>query len=529
MNRTEHALPLLSEYMKKVAREFPDRPAFIYHDQRITYREFANASERLARYLLTAGVKPGDRIAYIFTPRPEFFYLYMAASQIGAIIVGMSTRHTPDEMRYILKGSEASMIVTLATMYGIDYQERLGQILPECPSVKQIVVVDGPPVLEGAVAFEDTATLEYPEMAKSLAERENQRGPDDGLLIVYTSGSTGQPKGALMTHRNIIHMSLVLVGELGVLPEDIWLNHLPMNHVAGATELGASAIIAGSTQVLEGFAPDKALAVIEKYKVTVLGQVPTMYAMEFALPDYGRYDLSSLRAAVISGAPAPTELLRKMVETMVPVCYNCLGLTEVSGLITYTAAGADLETLNQTVGKCAPEFEMKIVDQNRKPVPDGTPGEIAYRGTSVIKEYFKLPDATKAAIDEAGWLYSGDLGFIDDDGNLRLVGRAKEMYITGGYNVYPPEIEDCLMRYPGVMMTACIGVPDPIQGEVGRAYIVPLPGVTLDAAEIQAFLEKHLADYKVPRQYVFREMLPMTLLGKIEKKLLRQEIEDELK
>ncbi|MGE5396349.1 MAG: class I adenylate-forming enzyme family protein, partial [Chitinophagales bacterium] len=249
--------------------------------------------------------------------------------------------------------------------------------------------------------------------------------------------------------------------------------------------------------------------------------------MEFAQPDYDKYDLSSVRIVLISGAMAPMELLTKMVNTICPNCYNSLGLTEVSGLITYTPKGASLETLNKTVGRCAPEFEMKLVDKERNPVPDGTPGEIAYRGTSVIKEYYKLPEATAAAIDEEGWFYSGDLGLIDEDGNLRMVGRAKELYITGGYNVYPAEVEEYIMRYPGVMMCACVAVPHKIMGEVGRAYVVPQPGETLDGDAIQRFLQDYLADYKIPRQFIFRDSLPMTLLGKIEKKLLRQEVEKE--
>jgi fatty-acyl-CoA synthase len=226
---------------------------------------------------------------------------------------------------------------------------------------------------------------------------------------------------------------------------------------------------------------------------------------------------------------APLETLRKMRDTMCDNCYNCLGLTEVSGLITYTAKGDSLETLNLTVGKVAPDFEMKLVDPKRQTVADGEVGEIAYRGTSVIKEYFKLPEATAAAFDKEGWFYSGDLGLIDEDGNLRMVGRSKEMFITNGENIYPAEIEEAIMRYPGVMLCAVVAVPHEIAGEVGRAYIAPLPDVTIEVEKLKEFLKEYLASYKIPREYVFREMLPMTLLGKIEKKVLRQEVEAELK
>ncbi|MGE5397078.1 MAG: long-chain fatty acid--CoA ligase, partial [Chitinophagales bacterium] len=315
---TEGALRLLSDYMKKGAQDYPDKPAFIFREQRVSYREFAEKTERFARYLLKMGVQKGDRIAYIFIPRPEFFYLYMAASRIGAIIVGMSTRYTANEMEFILKNSEASYIVTMATMYDIDYQERLGQILPNCPLVKHIAVVEGAPVLENAVSFEEIINDEYSEYVGALEKREAEISTHDGLIIVYTSGSTGQPKGALMSHQNIIHMSLVEISQCEAVPEDIWLNHLPVNHVSGATEVGATSIVANSTQILEPFNPVRVLEIIQKERVTILGQVPTMYAMEFAQPDYDKYDLSSVRIVLISGAMAPMELLTKMVNTICP-------------------------------------------------------------------------------------------------------------------------------------------------------------------------------------------------------------------
>lgn len=529
MGHTDGALRLISDYVQKGALEKPDHIAFIHGENKITYQELARETERLACYLLKIGVAKGDRIAYLSVPRPEFFHLYMAASRIGAIIVGIGTRQSDKEIEYVLNNSEATYIFHLHSMYEFDYQERFSKILPACPSVKGLVIIGGEAKLANAIAFDDVMKGDYSEFKEALLEREAQVSTDDGLIIVYTSGSTGVPKGALMSHQNIIHMSLVEIGMCGANSDDIWINHLPVNHVSGATEVGATAIISNSTQVLEPFNPQKALELIEQHKVTVLGQVPTMFAMEFAMPDYGKYDLSSLRVVVISGAPAPMETLKQMHETMCDNCYNCLGLTEVSGLITYTAPGDSLETLNLTVGKVAPDFQLKLVDSNRQEVPQGEVGEIAYRGTSVIKEYFKLPEATQAAFDDAGWFYSGDLAMFDDDGNIRMVGRSKELYITNGENIYPAEIEDAIMRYPGVMFCACVAVPHKIAGEVGRAYIVPIPGVEINVDELKEFLKEYLASYKIPREYIFREMLPMTMLGKIEKKLLRQEVEAEIK
>lgn len=529
MSYTEGALPLISDYVKKGALERPAHIAFIHQDNKINYETLAQQTEKLACYLLKIGVAKGDRIAYISTPRPDFFYLYMAAARIGAIIVGIGTRQTDREVEYVLNNSEASYIFILHSMYEFNYQERFAKILPNCPSVKGLVIFGGAAQLDNAIAFDEIMQGDYSEYKEALLEREASVSPHDGLIIVYTSGSTGVPKGALMSHQNIVHMSLVVIGTCEAVSEDVWINHLPVNHVSGATEVGATAIIGNCTQVLEPFNPQKALELIEKHKVTLLGQVPTMFAMEFAMPDYEKYDLSSLRAVVISGAAAPMETLIKMRETMCHLCYNCLGLTEVSGLITYTAPDDSLETLNLTVGKVAAEFELKIVDENRQELPDGEIGEIAYRGTSVIKEYYKLPEATKAAFDDEGWFYSGDLAMIDADKNIRMVGRSKEMYITNGENIYPAEIEDAIMRFPGVMLCACVAVSDKIAGEIGRAYIVPLPEYEINVDELKVFLKEYLASYKIPREYIFRDILPMTMLGKIEKKLLRQEVEAELK
>lgn len=524
MNHTEGALRLLSDYMLKGAREKPDHIALIAGNERVSYAELTRRVEKLASYFIKIGVQKGDRLAYVFTPCPEFIYLYMAASRIGAVITGMGTRQTEPEMIFVLNNSQASHIISLHSMYDIDYQDRFEKILPHCPTVKNLVIAKGEARLEQAVSLDEILQADYAEHLEALQAREAQVFTDDGLLIVYTSGSTGTPKGALMSHRNIIHMCLVEIAMCGGNGDDIWLNHLPVNHVSGATEVGATAIVANATQVMEPFNPARALELVQTEKVTTLGQVPTMFAMEFALPNYDSYDLSSLRAVVISGAPAPVETLRKMRGTMCDNCFNCLGLTEVSGLITYTEPGASLETLNLTVGKCAPEFEMKLTDPQRREVPQGQVGEITYHGTSVIKEYFMLPEVTNASFDADGWFYSGDLGMIDEDGNLRMVGRSKEIYITNGYNVYPAEVEDAIMRYPGVMMCACVGAPHPVSGEIGRAYVVPLPGQNIDFDLLKVFLKDQISSYKIPGEYVLREMLPMTMLGKIEKKLLRQEV-----
>ncbi|NLV16290.1 MAG: acyl--CoA ligase [Syntrophomonadaceae bacterium] len=531
-NRLEGALPLLSDYMRKWAREMPDHAALIYQDQPMSYRELEHNAEQLAKYMLSIGVKKGDRIAYVMVCRPEFFVLYMAASMIGAIIVGMNVRHTPPEMEYVLNNSLSSHVMAQYSLAEINYQERLAKALKNIPAFGQVWIYGGPVEMPNAISVEEILAGDYSQYDQELKEREAQVGPDDGLIIVYTSGTTGHPKGAVLTHHNVVSMSLVLIDEFhlptGMKPEHHVLHMVPTNHVSGATEWGAAPLVAGATQVLLGsFDPTLALQMAEKYKVEMLEGVPTMWALMFAHPNFKDFDLSSVQFCMIGGAPAPKDILSKMLE-LAPYCCNPMGMTETAGLSTYSDRGSSLESLNLSVGKCAPEWELKLVDADRKEVPQGTVGEISYRGAIVFKEYFNMPEATAAAKDSEGWFYSKDMGMIDENGDLRLVGRLQEMYITGGYNVYPAEIEEQISRYPGVLMNAVIPVPHPIMGEVGRGFIVPKPGEIVDPAALQEYLKDYLADYKIPRQWEIRDSFPLTTLGKIEKKILKKELEERL-
>lgn len=526
MNRIEGALPLLSDYVRKNAEERPDSKAFIVGENIISNRQFHEESQKLARYFMQCGVQKGDRIAYICTAQPEFFYLYTAASMVGAIIVGMGTRFTPREYEYIIGNSKAEYIFCRINLGAeIDYQEKLTQVLPHAPWVKQVIIVGGDPTIPLGVSYEEIMKADYSDMQSALEERSAGINELDGLLIVYTSGTTGSPKGALMSNQNIIHVALITADEIGSDSGSIWLNHMPVNHVSGATEIGASAIVSASCQVLmEAFHPLHTLQFVEKYKISAFGQVPTMYAMEFALPNFDQFDLSSLQCCVVSGSPLSEELAIKIYNHMCPNISNDLGMTETAGLVTFTRKGAAPAEIASTIGLVPPEFEFKIVDKDRQEVKPGETGELTYRGTNVIKEYFMLPEATAKAIDNEGWFYSGDLAMMGQDGQLHMMGRSSEMFISGGNNVYPAEIEEVLGNFENIMFSACLGVPDPLWGEIGRAYIVPKPGTSVDEAKLQSYLEANLVRYKIPRQFIFRNSLPLTSIGKVEKKLLKQEI-----
>lgn len=324
----------------------------------------------------------------------------------------------------------------------------------------------------------------------------------------------------MLSHRNIISNIEVEVRHFHLRSSDRMVLHLPMNHVGGATEMTMGAIIAGATMlVLDRFHPQKTLELVQKERATFLGQVPTMFIMELNLPNFQGYDLSSLDRLAVAGAPTPTEVMKRMME-IAPVITG-YGMTEVAGFVTYTEVKDDPETVARTVGRVAPEFELRVIGSDGKELPAGEIGEVIVRGPCVMQGYYGNEEATREAIDPDGWYYTGDMGYLDDRGYLTLAGRKKEMYITGGYNVYPPEVEEALSLHPDVLLSACIGVPDQVLGEVGKAFIVPRPGRVIEPDALRAYLADRLAEYKIPRYFELKENLPMTPLGKVDKKLLK--------
>ncbi|HEX3012185.1 MAG TPA: class I adenylate-forming enzyme family protein [Syntrophomonadaceae bacterium] len=528
MGRTDGALKLLSDYLERNAQLYPDKEAVLYEDQRITWKEYNEKSKVLARYLLKIGVQRHDRISYLMNTCPEWLVLYMAASRVGAILVGCGTALMPPEIEYQVTNSESKYIFVTG---GFDpsLPKKIAQIWPDCKTVKGVYQVEGD-LIPGALNYYDIFKEDYMEYDDALKEREFQLDTWDGLLTVYTSGTTGKPKGALMSHRNIIISCLVESDEMDNKPDSVWMAQLPCNHVGEATELAITPMMTGAKVILlPKFSPHKTLELIEKERISILGQVPTMFAMLFNLPDYDKYDKSSIETVYISGSPAERKLLEKMFATLSTHVTNSLGMSETAGLTTYTPKWSDIETLIKSVGKVFPELELRLVDKDRKTVHRGEIGEIAYRGDTVIKGYLANEKATKEAIDENGWFYAGDMAMEDEDGLLIMMGRTKEMFICGGENVYPPEVEEAIRQYDKVEECAVVAVPDPILQEVGRAYIIPKEGCTINEEELKAYLKKNLAKYKIPHQFIFRKELPLTSIGKIEKKKLNQEVAQEYK
>lgn len=513
----------LDEVLDATAKRLPDKEGVVFNDQRIPWQTFNQQVTNLASALIELGVQRGDRIGVISTTRPEYLCVYMAAARIGAILVGFNILYTAVELERLVKLTTPKVMIVLDKTKDRAIAATLKPLFDKLTFIQKFLVI-GDDVPKEMDPFNPLMHTERPHMQQALAARKREMDTEDGVLIVFTSGSTGVPKAAVLNHRSIISTILAQVREFGYREEDRVLQNKPMNHVGGTTNQTMPSVASGATLIfMDHFHPVRVLEIIEREKITFLGQVPTMFIMELNLPTFKDYDLSSLRIAAVSGAATPIPIMYKIMA-MAKHAITGYGMTETGGYITYTKPDDNPETIATTAGAIAPDFEMRIVDNSRQPVPTGQAGEVAIRGNCLFKGYFQNPEATAESRDSDGWFYSGDLGYLDERGYLTLVDRKKDMYITGGYNVYPREIEQHISLHPKVSLVAVMGVDDAIMGEVGVACVTAMPGMKITPDEIKSHCISGLAEYKIPRLFLIQETLPLTPLGKIDKPRLRQEL-----
>jgi acyl-CoA synthetase (AMP-forming)/AMP-acid ligase II len=499
-------------------------PAIVFNERNISYSELNEATDRFAKALINLGVEKGDKVLTILPQRPEYVISFLGASKMGAVTVPMDVRYREAELMHLCSIIEPKIIVSIPQYRNYDFAAVLDELKPELRSIKCYIIVGRSDALTGALDFESLLDKEYNHLENELEGRKKALNEDDDLIIIFTAGTTGRPKGAILSHKNAVQMNLAVHEKFEIQQGDRILLHLPPSHVGGSTDIITQSIVSGITMViLEHFRPDEALKLIEKERVTILGQVPTMYAMEFGLPDFEKYDLSSLRVLVVSGEMVPQDLMKKILELDKPVL-NAYGCTEADS-VTFTDIRDSEEKLMRQgyVGKPLPGFEVKMVDRDRKVLPVNQVGEVAIRGPIVCKGYYKMPEETALVFDVEGWFYTGDLGFLDEEGCLHLVGREKKIIRTGGYTVIPDEIENVLMLHPKVHLAAVVGVPNKLFGEVGWAFVVPRPGAHLTPEELLNLCKEKLADYKVPRRIIFKDSLPLTRLGKVASSQLKEE------
>jgi fatty-acyl-CoA synthase len=523
-------LPLLGETvgenLRRVAERFPEREALVVVHQgyRATYRQFWEETGRIARALLVRGVKKGDRVGIWAPNRYEWVVLQYATARMGAILVNINPAYRLHEVEYALKHSGVSTLVLARSFRGADYVAMVRDVRIRCPELRQTIVIDD----EWADLREDARRLSDEELGR--LEKELQF--DDAINIQYTSGTTGFPKGATLSHHNILNNGFFIGEFLRYTERDRVCIPVPLYHCFGMV-LGNMAITThGAAMVFPGesFDPLTVMRTVQAERCTSLYGVPTMFIAELDHPEFASFDFSSLRTGIMAGSPCPVEVMKKVQKEMhMPEVTICYGMTETSPVSTQSRTDDPLEKRVSTVGQVHPHVEVKVIDPTTgRILPRGQPGELCTRGYSVMLGYWGDPHATREAIDEGRWMHTGDLATIDAQGYVKIVGRIKDMVLRGGENIFPREVEEFLYTMPGISDVQVIGVPDAKYGEELMAWVKLRPGVTLTGEEIRAYCKGKIATYKIPRYYKFVDGFPMTVTGKVQKFRMREQAIQEL-
>ena len=485
-----------------------------------TYDELLADAQACALGLLGLGVRPGERVGIWSPNRPEWVLGQLGSALIGAVMVTINPAYRTHELAYVLRQAGISVLLAAPAFKTSDYRAMVEQVRPECPDLREVVFFEDP----GWASLMATGREASPD---ALVDIEAALAPADPINIQYTSGTTGFPKGATLTHRNILNNGY-LVGEmLGYDESDRICIPVPFYHCFGMVMGNLAAVSHGSTMLIPapGFDPGLTLAAVEAERCTSLYGVPTMFIAMLGHDDVDTRDLSSLRTGIMAGSPCPVEVMKQVVERMgmseVSICY---GMTETSPVSTQTARDDSIDRRVSTVGRVHPHVEIKVVDPSTgQTLPRGMPGEFCTRGYSVMLGYWDEPAKTAEAIDADGWMHTGDIAVMDDEGYVNITGRIKDMVIRGGENIYPREIEEFLYTHPDIVDAQVIGVPDAKYGEELVAWVrlrPDSPALTIDG--LRAFCDGRLAHYKVPRYLRIVDEFPMTVTGKIRKVEMRE-------
>lgn len=526
----ERSLDRIADHLALGALEYPDRLALICGGLRLSYREYDERVKEFARALASEGLGAGDRIALMMDNIPEHPIAFLGAERLGVTSVLVNNRLAPQEVNFILVDSGPRLMVVGERFVAGDTGAQMREVLGSRFGAGAVLVAGEPPegtVFRSVEAFSERANGASEEQVERLA---GIPGPDTPVTVIYTSGTTGHPKGAVLTERNIVFNLTAWRERLPEeSPEEVVVGvFFPLFHSGGMIGGICGCVINGFTVVLADFDIEGSLRLISEHGVKVMGAVAAMAALQLAHPRFDDYDYSSLDYIIMGAGPCPPEILREVKRRMGADVIIGYGLTEgtMGNLITTLKEDTEEHKLH-TIGLPLPGVEVRLVDGERRAVPDGVVGEIAINGPTVFAGYLDNPEATGRAKDGEGWLYTGDLAVRDSDGYYSIVGRSSEMYIRGGENVYPKEVEEVLQKHPEVLLAAVLGIPDDVMGESGRAYVLRAPGSGLREEDIRAFCAASLADYKVPKEVVFREIMPLTPVGKVLKKVLVEEVRQE--
>ncbi len=529
----------IGSLLDDIARRFPDNDALVYPERglRYSYDQFNQVCRQVAKGLLRLGVKKGDHLSIWAYNVPEWVILQFATARIGAVLVTINTAYKSAELEYVLQQSDSTTLFMVRSFKDTDYVKTLTDVIPalatsepgnlqhgKLPFLKNVVFI-GQDTPAGMMNFEQIIALGAEVPDAELAAVEATLDCHETINMQYTSGTTGFPKGVMLTHANIINNGFNIGECMKFTEKDRLCIPVPFFHCFGCVLAVLACVTHGSTMVpVEIFDPLKVLQTIEAEKCTAVHGVPTMFIAELEHPDFRNFDLSSLRTGIMAGSPCPIEVMKRVIRDMhaseITIAY---GQTESSPVITQTRTDDPIELRVATVGRALPDVEVKIVDiETNATLPPGKQGELCTRGYLVMKGYYKMPEETARAIDSEGWLHTGDLAIMDENGYCKITGRIKQMIIRGGENIYPREIEEFLYTHPKVSDVQVYGVPDKKYGEQVMAAIIVKQGMTMTEEEVREFCKDRIANYKIPKYVKFVEGYPMTASGKIQKFKLRE-------
>jgi acyl-CoA synthetase (AMP-forming)/AMP-acid ligase II len=504
----------VAQVLEERAEEQPDRVFLVFGDRRLTYRQVNTRADALAAALHELGIERGDRIALDLPNWPEFVLSMFAAAKLGAVIVPLNPRYTVPELQYMLRHSEATVVVCAETFNGVDDLQLFESFLTSLPDLQYLVTVGDEDL------WYDDRIYQFEDLESSGAGRAvpavEVNPAEDTFAILYTSGTMGKPKGVALTHENLLLTAAATAEALELTLNDTIFGVATVFHVFGLGPGVLGTLLAGAGLVLqEQFDPAAALDLIERHRVTVHYGVPTVYITEMRENESAKRDLSSLRAGIVAGAPIGDEMVRRIRAELCPNLCVAYSLTETASTVAMTRVDDPEDKAVFTVGRPLPGSELRILDLDGTILPDESLGEVAIRGKGVMKGYYRQPGETAQSFDEDGYFLTGDLGMIDEDGYLHIVGRRKELIIRGGFNVYPREVEDRLHAHPAVLDVTVVGLPHEVLGEQVCACILPVEGAIITGEEIKDWCRGTLADYKVPDIVRFFDSFPLTGSGKV--------------
>jgi acyl-CoA synthetase (AMP-forming)/AMP-acid ligase II len=512
--------------LEHAAERFAEREALVDGDRRWTFAGLLDTVDEVARALVALGVGPGDRVALWAPNMAEWVLTALATYRVGGTLVTINTRFKGAEAAHVLRTSGARVLFTTTDFLGTDYVALLAEADLDDdarPRLDEVVVLQGP-ASEGTLAWADFVARGADVEPEATAARAAAVTPDDTSDILFTSGTTGAPKGAMLRHGASVRAYTAWCDVVGLQEGDRYLIVNPFFHAFGLKAGILACLLKGATIVPHPvFDVPSVMQRVAEERITMLPGPPAIYQTILDHPDLASYDLSSLRLAVTGAATVPVEMIRRMrSELTFTNIVTGYGLTETTGIATMCRHDDDPETIATTAGRPIPDTEVRVVDGDGQPLPAGEPGEVVIRGYHVMAAYYGDVDATAATIDADGWLHTGDVGVFDERGNLRITDRTKDMFIVGGFNAYPAEIENMIMRHPAVGQVAVVGVPDQRLGEVGKAFVVPRAGAEVDPGALIAWCRTEMANFKVPRAVEVVDALPLNASGKVLKYQLRE-------